>query len=235
MSQKKALPPKPAPPAAAPKKSPPAQPTKNKTVAYDPRLLDAFLLGRLTLGELEGVGKDVQYKMAERGFAALSEGKLDMAKTIFKGLLALDPYDSYFHTAMASALQREGKYAEAEAQYTTALSFNPHNSTALANRGEIRFQTGKVVEAAEDLRRSVDEDPKGRDPASVRARVLLMAISETILENKDLILQELKNAQQNVAAKSPGKPSPKAPAKSAPKPAPVAKRAVPVKPVPKKK
>src|SRR5688500_15694639 len=47
-----------------------------KIVGYSPTEIDAFLRGHKTLGELEGIGKEEQYKMAEIGYRLLSEGKL---------------------------------------------------------------------------------------------------------------------------------------------------------------
>ncbi|MBI5496263.1 MAG: hypothetical protein HY904_14670 [Deltaproteobacteria bacterium] len=232
MSQKKAAPPA---KAAAPAKAPPAaaKPAPKpagpaKTVAYDPALIEGFIMGRITLGELEGIGKDIQYEMAKKGYAVLNQGRLEQAKVIFKGLLALDPYDSYFHTAHASCLQREGNYDEAEHAYTIALKFNPYNSAAYANRGEIRFQQGKVFEAAEDLKQAIVNDPKAKDPATVRARALSIAISEVIKQNQDVILAELKKAQD--AAKKGGKGAKAAPtAKAAPAKSAPAKHAAPKK------
>lgn len=177
-----------------------------KTVARAPAAVEGFILGQLTLGEMEGIGKDIQYQIAERGYKVLSQGKLDAAKKIFLGLLALDPYDSYFHTAYASSLQREGDYDKAEHHYTLALKYNPFNSAALANRGELKFQSGRVLDAAADLQAAIKNDPKGADPATLRARVLSIAISEVIKENKAAIMAQLKKAGNKPGAKPGGKP-----------------------------
>lgn len=230
MSQKKASGPsakKTTPTAAKPDPAgtPGGQPKEPKIVAFDRQRLESFVMGYITMGEMEGIGKEVQYEMAQKGYRVLSEGKLNLAKDIFRGLLALDPYDSYFHTAYGATLQREGKYADAENAYSLALKFNPYNTTALANRGESRFQLGKVLEAAQDIKEAVRLDPNGKDPATLRARVLSMAIAGVIKENQQAIMDELEKAKKSAKAGSVGKPS-----KTAAKPAP-AKPAV----APKKK
>ncbi|MEW5851079.1 MAG: hypothetical protein AB2A00_19990 [Myxococcota bacterium] len=230
-AKKPAGPAKPAPAAAAVSTEPP------KRVAFDRERLEAFILGRITLGEMEGIGKDLQYEMAKKGFRVLNEGKLDMARGIFRGLLALDPFDSYFHTALGAVLQREGKYPESDEAYSHAIQFNPYNSTAFANRGEVRLQLGRVMEAAEDIKKAVALDPKGKDPATLRARVLSVAISEVIRDNQQAILAELKKVQAKAPAKpgavqkppaGKGAPAAKPGAKPAAKPA-AAKPAVPAK------
>lgn len=249
MSQKKAEPPAARKPltaagakAAMAKKNQPQG--EAKRVARDPAAVEGFILGQLTLGEMEGIGKDIQYQIAERGFKVLGQGKLDKAKDIFLGLLALDPYDSYFHTAYGSALQREGNYEKAEHHYTLALKYNPYNSAALANRGEIRFQSGRVLEAAGDLQAAIKNDPKGQDPATLRARALSLAISEVIKENEATILATLKKGKGGKPGApparptgKPGAPPPKAAAPAAKPPVgkPAAAPAKPGAPAPKPK
>ncbi len=147
-----------------------------KIVAYAPSELDAFLKGHRTLGELEGITKKEQYRMAEVGYRFLTEGKLKEGKEVFFGLVALDPYDAYFLTCLASAHQQNNENDEAERLYSRALDVNPYQTTARAHRGEIRAMAGKLHEAVEDLTRAITDDPQGKDPAVKRAAVLLKAI-----------------------------------------------------------
>ena len=178
------------------------------TMSYDAELMNSFILGNATLGELEGIGKDVQYQMADRGFKLLNEGKLEQAEKIFRGLITLDPFDSYFHTVMGSIHQRRDENDKGIEEYTRALKVNPHNATALGNRGEIYFRTGRVLEATQDLQAAILSDPECNEPATARAQVLAMALAKTIEENKDAILESMKKNK---------KPAPKASPKSQPK------------------
>lgn len=149
---------------------------------YDPRRLEAFLAGHITLGELEGIPKEAQHEMAQTGFRFFTEGKLEQAKKVFNGLLALDPYDAYFLTALGAIAQQEGDLEEAEARFSRALEINPFSPSALAGRGEVRLIQGKLMEAAEDLSKAIAEDPEGKDPATQRARGLaanVMALIES--------------------------------------------------------
>jgi len=181
------------------------------TLSYDPALLNEFVLGNITLGELEGIDKDVQYQIAERGYKLLSEGKMDDAEKIFRGLISLDPFDSYFHTVLGSIYQRRDRKDEAIEEYSRALKVNPYNPTALANRGEIFFQQGRVLEATQDFQAAIENDPDGSEPATVRCRVLAMALAKTIEENKDKIMATVAKAKgkSTKSAKKPAKKSAK--------------------------
>ena len=148
--------------------------------AYNPDRVRAFLEGRITLGDLEGITKQEQYQMAEVGYSYFSSGKMAEAKTVFDGLLALDPFDAYFHTVLGSIAQRAEDYDEAEARFTRALEINPYSATAMANRGEIRVMQGRLSEGAQDLINAVQADPQGVEPATVRAQATLRSLREQL-------------------------------------------------------
>jgi tetratricopeptide (TPR) repeat protein len=153
-----------------------------KIVAYDPDRIMAFVGGQITLGDLEGIPKEDQYAMAEAGFEYMNEGKLEMAKQIFEGLMALDPFDAYFHTALGSVAQQMGDLDLADTRYTRAIELNPFNATALANRGEIRLLKGMMVEATEDIAKALEVDPEAQDPAVQRARAIAVSIQAQLEE-----------------------------------------------------
>lgn len=141
--------------------------------AYPPNELAAFLSGHRTLGELVGIGKAKQYELAKRGWTFLRQGLHDQAGVVFKGLQALDPYDAYFHTCLASLAQEAGRAEEAEQLYERALSINPVLVAALAARGELLLARGEHRRGLADLAAAVKADPQGKEPASRRARALL--------------------------------------------------------------
>lgn len=147
---------------------------------YDDKRIEAFVAGYITLGDLEGITKPEQYQMAKVGHAHLLAGRFHEARTIYQGLMALDPFDPYFHLVLGSIAQQEGKLAEAEEAYTRALKFNRFSPSAFANRGEVRIQQGKLEGGAEDLIHAVELDPQGADPATQRARATLMVLKEQL-------------------------------------------------------
>jgi Tfp pilus assembly protein PilF len=147
---------------------------------YDPQRFEDFVRGRITLAELEGITKQEQYQIAELGHHHLAQSRLDQAKAVFEGLLALDPYDAYFHMALASVAQQQGQLEAAEAGYTRALTFNPFSATAHANRGEARVLQGRMEEGSADLVKACQLDPAGREPATLRARATLQVLNEQL-------------------------------------------------------
>jgi tetratricopeptide (TPR) repeat protein len=188
---------------------------------YPPHLLEAFLQGRITLGDLEGITKQEQYQMAEIGHGYLSQAKLTEARTVFEGLLALDPYDAYFNMALGSIAQQEHRNADALRFYDRALEINPFSPTAYANRGELRVMQGELQTGVEDLVKALELDPKMKEPATERARATILVLREQLT---NLDQDELKRrAAQTTGSKVPvatARPSsqPSGPARAAPRP-----------------
>ena len=193
--------------------------------AYDPNRLEAFLAGQITLGDLEGIGKDAQYDMAKIGFGFFNEGKLDQAKTVFEGLLALDPFDAYFLTILGSIAHQKGEFEEAEARYSRALEINPFFASALAHRGEVRLANGDLAGAVQDFVEAIKQDPKGEEQGTIRANALLGTVQAQLeASEKDPAQaaaearERLQSAGGNVAA-MPGPVKKRPPTGKTPPPA----------------
>jgi len=161
-------------------------------VAWDPRRIRQFLTGVITLGELEGISKQEQYEMAKAGHRHFKQGKLDSARKIFEGLVALDPRDAYFHMTLGAIAQRDNHLAEAEKCYTRALEINPYSAHALANRGEVRMLTGHMADGTKDLLRALEEDPGCKEEATKRARATI-----------NMVITQLQEAGISVSPPSP--------------------------------
>lgn len=192
---------------------------------WNPVRLEQFLRGQITLGDLEGITKHEQYEMAKIGFSYLTSGKLAQAKTVFEGLLALDPFDAYFHTALGSIAQQEQRYDEAEERYSRALEINPFSPVALANRGEVRITVGRLADGATDLVRACEEDPNAVQPSTLRARATIQVVREQLasMNLEELAAAAAKNKTGSkipvvTATKTPTIP-PKAAAPATQKPA----------------
>ncbi len=169
--------------------------------AYPPHLMAAFQEGRITLGDLEGITKQEQYQMAEIGHAYFHQNKLDEAKVVFEGLLALDPFDAFFNMALGSVAQQQNRPEDADQLYTRALEINPFSPTAHANRGEVRVMQGDLQRGVEDLVKAVDLDPKNAEPATERARATLMVLREQLAGLDAEALK--KRAEQPTQPKTP--------------------------------
>ena len=144
--------------------------------AWPPNEIEAVVRGHKTLGELAGVSKQRQFEMAATGLKLLKDGLVDKATEIFQGLEALDPFDAYVQVCLGTIAAEDNDFANAEARFTRALSFNPYSVPALASRGEVRLRQGKVKEGRADLEAAVREDPKGKQETTARAKALLAAM-----------------------------------------------------------
>ncbi len=144
--------------------------------AWSPEQTKRFLTGDLTLGDLEGISKEEQYEMAQRGFALFEEGRLDRARNVFEGLHALDPFDAYFLTALGCIAQREDDLEAADAYFSRALDVNPFAIAARSNRGEVRVLLGRLGEAADDFAKVAELDPDGGHTSARRARAIATVV-----------------------------------------------------------
>lgn len=149
-------------------------------VAWDPARLEQFILGKITLGELEDFPKSAQYELAEIGYRFLQNGDTERSGKIFRGLAALDPYDAYFHTALGVVAQQREDFAAAAAHYSRALEIYPTSPVALANRGECRLRLGELAEAADDLVAAVKSDPSVQYGSTRRAKALVKVVKEQL-------------------------------------------------------
>jgi Flp pilus assembly protein TadD len=136
---------------------------------------DAFVRGEITLGELVGVGKPRQVAAARKAHALFRAGKLGEAEKLFQSLVALDPYDGYFHTALGACFQRGRRFAEAAREYARALEIDRDNGPALVNRGECLLELGMVEKGLAELGRAAAVTHRDAAPWSKRARALLAA------------------------------------------------------------
>ncbi|MFZ9887305.1 MAG: tetratricopeptide repeat protein [Myxococcota bacterium] len=147
---------------------------------YNPQRLAQFVAGEITLGDLEGISKADQYKMAETGYRLLSSGKFDDAKKVFLGLHALDPFDAYFLASLGVIAVQQGDHDEGRARFSRALEINPYSAAALVGRAELLLADGALPEAASDLARAIAADPEGKDPTTQRARAIAANVKRLI-------------------------------------------------------
>ncbi len=161
--------------------------------------IKGFLLGDLTLAQLEGLSAEDLYGIADMGYDLLEEGKVDEARKVFEGLNVYNPFDPYFHSILGSIYQRLGESDMALRHYESAVELYPEDVNSWTNAGEIMLeksaelmQAEKTREAAETLFKeaihcldqSIKLDPEGENPSSLRARALVGVIAGTIEAKK---------------------------------------------------
>ncbi len=142
--------------------------------------MQRFMIGDITAAEVMGLTREELYMIAKRGYDLLQEGKFSQAQIIFDGLVYLDPYDPYFYTVLGSVRQRQEDIDGALACYNQAIRLQPWNVNALANRGEIFFNQGKLTEAMEDFQKVIAFDSEDKNPSTLRVKTLVLALGEAL-------------------------------------------------------
>jgi len=149
--------------------------------------VEGFINGDLTLAQLEGKTNQDLYAIADLGYDLLQEGKYADAEVIFKGLLAYNPRDSYFHALLGSTCQRSGRLADALVSYRQATTLDPTDINSWTNMGEVLLESSAAAiraddnkggaemftQAVEALGKAISLDKNGRSLAAVRAKALV--------------------------------------------------------------
>ncbi|HEX4620875.1 MAG TPA: tetratricopeptide repeat protein [Myxococcaceae bacterium] len=136
----------------------------------------AFARGEMTWAEVERMTWAQARAAMHVGCDMAAADRLDDAKTVFEGLVALNPKDAASQAALGTVYQKLGRPADAEAAYSAALRIDPKNAVALSNRGEFRLKRGDK-EGVVDLGLAVEADPLGETAAGRRAGALLRALA----------------------------------------------------------
>ncbi len=139
---------------------------------------EKLITGQITIAEAMGISGEQLYEIAQRGYQLLTSGKLEEARQIYSGLIAANPFDSVFHCHLAAVLWKMGDTEQAFNEFDTSLKFNIANVDALAGRGELYLQKGEVKKGIEDLRKALENDPKGERQSTMRARALLLSLRQ---------------------------------------------------------
>lgn len=150
--------------------------------------VQGFLLGDLTLAQLEGLSAEDLYQVADLGYDLMMEGRLEDARKLFEGLYCYNPFDSYFHVALGSIYQRLEMLEESFNHYESAIQLYDQDIVAWANLGEVALELAtrlvsqdpvaagtRFEQAVEALGRAIALDVDGRHPSGLRARALVAA------------------------------------------------------------
>lgn len=137
----------------------------------------SFLQGDIVMADLYEMSREELFDIAAQGQLFFDTGKNEQAQTVFQGLVALDPYESSFHTGLGAVYQNLNRLEEALIEYDRALSLNERDLAARCNRAEIRVQQQDFDAAAEDIKQIALMDPEGSSGHSQRAKALALALA----------------------------------------------------------
>ncbi len=147
---------------------------------YTPERQAKLQKGELSLRDYHAISGPEMLQMALIGFRMYENGKYSEAETVFNGLIALEPREAYYYTALGAVYLAQEQFERAKHNFDMAVTFNPKELAAFVNRGEVHLRLGNIMEAAQDFKAAVDLDPSGKDPLTIRARVLAAAALELL-------------------------------------------------------
>lgn len=123
---------------------------------------------------LEGLDAQALADVAVFGHGLYEQGRLNEARVVFEGLVAMEPPEAFPYTVLGAIFLAQQDVHRALALFEAALELDGDDVAALVYRGEIRLRLGQRTRALDDLRRALATDPEGPEGAfSVRARSAL--------------------------------------------------------------
>lgn len=153
-------------------------------VKFLTEILAKLTENKITFAQVARLERKKMRQLAEQGYVKLKHGRYDEARKVFEILTFVDHRNYFHHLALGGAYQKLNKHLDAVFQYTECLKYDPENTNALVNRGEVFLRHRNYKKAAEDFRNAILIDKSGRDVFSNRARSLVIAIKRSIAKAK---------------------------------------------------
>lgn len=99
-------------------------------------------------------------------------GRLDEARMLLEGLIALEPQVAFLHTTLGCVLVRMGREEEALKAFDEALRLDATDVAAHTHAGELRLERAESERALKHFDEAIAQDPEGRNAFANRARTL---------------------------------------------------------------
>ncbi len=141
------------------------------------QLLSRWASGKLTLKEIKGYTDDELFAIAHTGYFFLMQGKNAEARTLFEGLVAIDPRNDYYYRALGVIFHKLGDAERAIKQFSYAIQVNPKSAAAYVNRAEVYVSLERSAEAGNDLRRALEVISPREPQLARKARALLGVVT----------------------------------------------------------
>ena len=136
--------------------------------------------GQVSPRQRLGVDDQEFQAMGEIGAMYYRHGNLDKARTIFEGLVELDPSSAAAHSALGALLTRTEEFEQALKHLDRAVELDPEEIVPYVNRAEIFIRQGRAEEAVTNVKMGVELDPYEKDPAANRARAMALGIAQAL-------------------------------------------------------
>src|SRR5262249_37362876 len=104
-----------------------------------------------SIAQARGYARDDLFAIAEVAHHYLMNGATKVAMTLFEGLCAVSPNESYFALGLGLSLDLLGDTQAAFAAYTRASELDPSDGRPDVNRAELLIESGKVARGVQLL------------------------------------------------------------------------------------
>jgi tetratricopeptide (TPR) repeat protein len=142
--------------------------------------IQQFILGNITLSQLQGLSHAQLYSLAEIGSNFYKQGQYEKSRSIFEGLVVMDPTDSWLHLCLGLCFGQMNDDYRAVLEFDRAIFLNEMAIQPRLERAEILMKYGELEMAVQDLAKAVELDKGGEDPYALRSRVLLDALRQMV-------------------------------------------------------
>ena len=132
--------------------------------------------GKATLRDVRGYTDEELYAIAKTAYFFFYQGRVNEARTLFQGLYAVNPTDSYFAKALGVVELAAGNAQGALAAYDVAIKLSPNDPQAYVGRAEVKLALGQKPAALEDLRRVATLAPED-DPVARKTTAMLSSLN----------------------------------------------------------
>ncbi|HEX8474448.1 MAG TPA: tetratricopeptide repeat protein [Pyrinomonadaceae bacterium] len=133
-----------------------------------------------TLRDHLGISAAEFQQMGEIGAMYYNQGNLDKARTVFEGLVELDPDNVDALSALGALYTRTQRDTDALAYLNRAIELDDRQIAPHVNRAEVFLRMQKVEQAVADLKKAIELDPDEADPGANRARAMVLGIHEAM-------------------------------------------------------
>jgi Flp pilus assembly protein TadD len=118
------------------------------------------------------------------GLNFFTQGHMQEAEVVFRGLIALDPDVFYGYAGLGALMlaQEPPNLSEARRNLEKAAALRPDNPAVHANLGEVLLRQSDFQGAAVEFDRALELDPELVDGGANRARALILGLQEYVAE-----------------------------------------------------
>ena len=124
-------------------------------------------------------------EMGRVGAMFYQQGNFDKARTIFEGLVELDPESANAHSALGGLLTLQQEDEKAVEHLRKAIELNPSQIAPYVNLGEIYIRQQKIEDAVANLKKAIELDPDEKDAGANRARAMVLGIYQVIKSDNE--------------------------------------------------